>query len=34
MSSLQLEPWLTLGLALLFLAPLLKLGLSPEWRLW
>ena len=30
-STLHLEPWLTLGLALLFLALLLKLGHFPGW---
>lgn len=32
MSTLHLEPWLTLGLALLFLALLIKLGHFPGWR--
>ncbi len=32
MSTLQLESWLTLGLALLFLALLVKLGHFPGWR--
>ncbi len=33
MSTLHLELWLTLGLALLFLALLLKLSDFPQWHL-
>ncbi len=32
MPALHLEPWLTLGLTLLFFALLLQLGHFPDWR--